>query len=149
MLTPFGYYALLLLISGYAFIYGRRDERMVASICIVASLATSLVVSPLHARYAGMETGVMLVDLLALAGFTWVALKSDRFWPLWISGLQLTTSMSHFLKAINLDLLPHAYAAAARFWVYPILFILVVGTWRGHQRFKRSQSRLESGGAAV
>lgn len=149
MLTPAGYYTLLLLTSAYAFVYGRRDERIVASICIIASLATSLVVSPLHARYAGMEAGVLVVDLLALAGFTWVALKSDRFWPLWISGLQLTTSMSHFLKAINLDLLPHAYAAAARFWVYPILLILVVGTWRGRQRFKRRQSQLESGGAPV
>ena len=34
----------------------------------------------------------MLVDLAVLAGFVTVALRSKRFWPLWVAGLQLTTS---------------------------------------------------------
>ena len=38
------------------------------------------------------------------------------------------------LKAVQLDLMPQAYAAAARFWVYPIFLIIVVGTWRSHRR---------------
>ena len=33
--------------------------------------------------------------------------------------------MSHVFKAVELDLMPQAYAAAARFWVYPILLIIV------------------------
>jgi len=63
-----------------------------------------------------------------------VALRSDRFWPLWVAGLQLTISMSHVLKAIQPDLLPLAYAAAERFWSYPTLLILFIGAWRQHQR---------------
>lgn len=149
MLSPTAYYIVLLSICSYAWIFGRRDERAVAAICIAATLATSLVISPFENRFSGMEAGILLVDLGAFAGFTWVALRSDRFWPLWISGLQLTTSLAHFLKAVNLDLLPHAYAAAARFWVYPILLILVIGTYRGHKRFKCRQSQLESDGAPV
>ena len=38
------------------------------------------------------------------------------------------------LKAVQLDLMPQAYAAAARFWVYPIFLIIVVGTWRSYRR---------------
>jgi hypothetical protein len=38
--------------------------------------------------------------------------------------------MSHMLKAVDLALLPKAYAAAAVFWSYPILLIIVIGTWR-------------------
>jgi hypothetical protein len=53
---------------------------------------------------------------------------------LWVAGLQLTTTVSHALKAIEIDLMTQAYAAAARFWVYPIFLIMVVGTWRSHQR---------------
>ena len=49
-------------------------------------------------------------------------------------GLQLTTTLGHGLKAIDLDLLPQAYAAAVHFWGYPIFLIIVVGTWRSHQR---------------
>jgi hypothetical protein len=75
-----------------------------------------------------------MVDTLTFVGFTLIALRSERFWPLWLAGLQLTTVFSHLLKAIQLDLMPQAYAAAARFWVYPIFMIIVVGTWRASRR---------------
>jgi hypothetical protein len=42
--------------------------------------------------------------------------------------------IAHALKAIELDLMPQAYAAAARFWVYPIFLIIFVGTWRSSRR---------------
>ena len=38
------------------------------------------------------------------------------------------------LKAIDSSLLPIAYAAALRFWSYPILIILAVGVWRSRHR---------------
>ena len=69
------------------------------------------------------------------AGFTSSPCGPSASGRLWIAGLQLTTShVAHCMKAIQLDLMPQAYAAAARFWVYPILLILVIGTWRGHRR---------------
>ncbi len=115
---------------GYALLYGRQDARIVGAACIAASIA-SLAVA---ARYTGVETGVLMIDLLTLGVFVFVALRSDRFWPLWISGLQLTTTIGHVLKAIQLDLVPIAYAVALRFWAYPILIILAVATWRNRQR---------------
>lgn len=134
MLSPTTYFIILLLVSAYAFIRGRSDERLAATICIVASVASVVAMSPLSGRYSHVEVGVLLVDAFTLVGFTVLALRSDRFWPLWVAGLQLTTLMGHFLKSIELDLMPHAYAAAARFWVYPIFLIIVIGTWRSHQR---------------
>ena len=38
------------------------------------------------------------------------------------------------MKAIDLHLMPLAYGAAIAFWGYPILIILLIGTWRGHRR---------------
>ena len=134
MLSPIVYHLLLVAVSAYAFLRGRSDERMAAAICIIATIATRLVLSPVTSRYSGIEFGVFIVDLLTLAGFVAIALRTDRFWPLWVAGLQLTTLVAHMLKAIKIDLLPHAYAAAGRFWVYPIFLIIVVGTWRSHQR---------------
>ena len=139
MLSPLIYHLLLVLVSAYAFLRGRSDERIAAAICIAATIATRLVVSPASVRYSGVETGVLAVDFLALAGFLFIALRTDRFWPLWVAGLQLTTLVAHVLKAVQLDLLPYAYATAARFWVYPIFLIIVVGTWRSH-RGVRSQT---------
>jgi len=81
---------------------------------------------------------LLLVDMAVLAGFITVALRSKRFWPLWIAGLQLTTSIGHLLKGIDQDLLPRAYGAALQFWGYPIVIILAVGTYRRHRRQQRA-----------
>ena len=134
MLPAYFYWLLLLAITGYALWRGRSDERIVAAACLVASLITYAVLSPRLMRYSQVEIGVLVVDIGVLAVFTAVALQSRRFWPLWVAGLQLTTSVAHFLKAVDPDLLPHAYGVAARFWSYPILLIIAVGTWRGDRR---------------
>jgi len=133
MLSPQTYYAILFLVSAYAFVRGRLDERVAAATCIVATFATNIVYDPLGS-YAGVEYGVFIVDAATFLAFTLLALKSERFWPLWIAGLQLTTLMSHLFKLGRIDLMPEAYAAAARFWVYPIFLIIVIGTWRSHRR---------------
>jgi hypothetical protein len=133
--------AVLLLSCGYALWRGRSDERLVAAICLFATFATRFAISPLSVRYHGLEFGLLAIDLLMLGAFVTIALRSERFWPLWVAGLQLTNSMAHLMKAIELDLLPVAYRAAAVFWSYPILIILAVGTWRG-QRRQRSEQQL-------
>lgn len=130
------YNALLAGSCGYAFWKGRADERLTAAVCVIASLISFALLGPVRLRYSSVEIGVLTVDILTLAAFTYVALRSDRFWPLWISGLQLTTSVAHVLKAVEPDLMPYAYSAAARLWSYPILIILAVGTWRGHRRME-------------
>ncbi len=128
------FWAIVVLICAYAWLRGRSEERIAATICLLATIATHFLISPLHERYTGVETGLLLIDLGVLAGFVAIALVSSRFWPLWAAGFQLTVSMSHVMKAVDLDLLPKAYAAAAVFWSYPILLVIVVGTWRTNRR---------------
>jgi len=125
---------LLIASCGYALWRGQKDERVVAIACLLAVVATKFAVSPLSTRYAGVETGLLLIDLAMLSAFVAIALSSDRFWPMWIAGLQLTGSTAHLMKQISPDLLPKAYGAAAALWSYPILIILAVGVWRGQRR---------------
>ena len=124
---------------GYALLRGRSDERVVGAVCITAAIASFALAAPASLRYSGVEFGVLGVDILTLAAFTYVALRSDRFWPLWISGLQLTTTVAHVLKAMQPDLVPIAYATAGRFWGYPILIIIAAATWRTQQRAGREK----------
>ena len=133
------FWGMLLLTCGYALWQGRSDERIVASVCLLATVATRFTISPLQVRYASVESGLMIIDLLVLLVFIWIALRSQRFWPLWVAGLQLTNSISHVMKLANIDLMPRAYAAAAALWSYPILLILVIGTWRSHRRSAEEQ----------
>ena len=140
-MSPLLYWTLLTITCGYAFTRGRGDERLVAFVCASASILTAFVLSPWRQRYSGVETGELLIDLATLGAFVFVALRSQRFWPLWVAGLQLTTSMSHMLKAIEVGLVPQAYAAAEKFWSYPILLILFIGTWRTQRRLLREHAR--------
>ena len=141
MLPKYFFLALLIGVCGYALWRGHRDERIAAAACLAATVATRFVISPVTSRYNGIETGLLIVDMAMFLTFLFIALKSDRFWPLWVAGLQLTMTMAHLLKAVELQLLPKAYAAAAIFWSYPILLILAVGTWRGHRRGRRDAAR--------
>jgi hypothetical protein len=139
-MSPILYIALLALSCGYAFLRGGRYERLIAGVCILGTIATVIVNSPLNRMYVHVEGGALAVDLAVLIAFTFVALQSDRFWPLWVAGLQLTTSVAHFLKALDPHLIPQAYGLAVRFWSYPILVILAVGSWRAHRRMRQERN---------
>ena len=141
MLSPFSYWLVLTGVAAYAFLRGRGDERAAALVCVIATAASVLVNSPLTRRFTGVETGVLIVDLLALAAFTAIALRTSRFWPLWVAGFQLTSTFAHVLKAIHFGLLPQVYAAAERLWVYPIFLFIIIGTWRSSRREQLAAAR--------
>lgn len=138
-MAPNAFRILLVLVVLYALVRGKRDERLVSIILAVGVIATTLALSPLRQRYTGLETNVMLIDVAVFAGFLWVALRSKRFWPLWIAGLQLTTLFGHVFKLIDPRLFSWAYGAALAFWGYPIVLILAVGTWRAQRRAERRE----------
>jgi asparagine N-glycosylation enzyme membrane subunit Stt3 len=138
----FFYHALLFGSCGYALLRGKADARIVALVFLAGNFATYALRSPQQIVYSSVESGILAVDVLALLGFTYVALTSDRFWPLWVSGLQLITTFGHAMKALQSDLMPIAYAAALRFWSYPILIILCVAVWRGQRRSRRQRESM-------
>ncbi len=142
MITHLFFWGLLIVTCGYALWRGRKYEQLSAIICIAASISSVLFHSSWHQRYAGIEAGDLVIDTLVLVAFTLIALRSDRFWPLWVAGLQLTISMSHLFKAIQPNLMPIAYAAAERFWSYPTLVIIAVGAWRQHRRRQLQEQSL-------
>jgi hypothetical protein len=140
MVRLIGYNLLLFGACGYAFWRGKAEARIVASAFFVGSFATLAMRSNSSGGgYSSLETGIFAVDVACFLAFTYAALISDRFWPLWVSGLQLTTSFGHVMKVIDSHLLPIAYAAALRFWGYPMLVILALGVWRSQQRMRQER----------
>ena len=132
--------ALLITSCGYALWRGNRDERIVALVCLGATILSRLTNAPESIRYTGVETSLLVIDVVVLATFICVALQSRRFWPLWVAGLQLTSSTAHLMKLLDEHLPPIAYGAAIVLWSYPILIILAVATWRGQRRLQQGRA---------
>lgn len=131
--------ALVVLLSWWR---GRTEERQAAFICVAGTALTHLADPSLHTRFADFDLYGFLVDVAVLLAFTAIALRSSRFWPLWVAGLQLTATSVHLLKLIEPDLMRFVFGAALAFWSYPILLLIAVGAlradlidrWRQQQR---------------
>jgi hypothetical protein len=134
---------------GYALWRGRKYERITAIVCITATVVSSAGHVWSNALYLSVSRTDTVIDSAVLFAFIAIALVSDRFWPLWVAGLQLVGSGSHLMRAMDENLLPRVYATAERFWSLPILLILVIGAWRQHRRrieARRSEAEAPAAG---
>jgi hypothetical protein len=121
---------LLIAVVALACWRGRTDERLAAATCFVGSILTVIAATPLSRRFADFEPMSFLVDVFVLAAFLAIALRSDRFWPMWVARLQLTATSVHLLKLLDPDLMRFVFGAALAFWSYPILLLIGIGAWR-------------------
>lgn len=58
---------LLFAACAYAFWRGGREERLIASACVVANFLSYALLAPETFSYSAVEIGVLAVDVLALA----------------------------------------------------------------------------------
>ncbi len=127
---------LFVISCGYALWRGGRDERICALIFIVGLAGTSAV-HGWTAKYQTLVWGVFTIDVLMLLGLAWLALRSDRFWPLWLTAMQTVEVLGHGVTLVGPRVIPWAYRAMISFWSYPMLLILLAGSIRHHRRQTR------------
>jgi hypothetical protein len=134
MLRLFFFVALQLSVSMYAIVRGGAPERIVGGLMLVAFSASMLMQSQFPVRFHGVELGIFIVDCAMLAALLAVALRAERFWPIWMTGLQAVAVAAHLAKMANPAVIPWAYAAMLAFWSYPMMAMLAIGTWRHRRR---------------
>lgn len=125
---------ILLLTCVYAWLRGDRPERCAAVLLLAADGLTILLVSEPAIRFRTTELGIVAVDTALLAALWWLAVRSTRWWPLFLAGLQLDAVACHWVRLLAPDILPRSYFNAVAIWAYPMLFLLGVGAWRHNQR---------------
>lgn len=111
---------------GTAFRWGGIDEWLAAVALMLATLASNLVDT---SAYVHTETGMLTVDVVLVFGLLVLALRSDRFWPMWAAAFQLVGTMFHFASMTETGNFAWAYYVALIFWSYPVAIALGVGTW--------------------
>ncbi|WP_225009343.1 hypothetical protein [Novosphingobium percolationis] len=127
----------LMLLGNFAVaaLFGTRIERAFATMLVVISivmLAISVVVPPpLWARAGTASDWAILV----VAWF--LALRSDRYWPIWFAAMQslaiITSTMAAMVTGV-----PHVvFSNLAAVWALPALLVMSAGTlsdWSARRR---------------
>ncbi len=115
-------------ISGYAFRYGGAAERYCAAILIIGSLASLAIVKAFHNHWHPASYYLLAVDGTALLALIAIALRSNRFWPIYAAAFQVPEVATHVATMVDPMIVPRAYALAQGFWIYPMLIALLIGT---------------------
>lgn len=112
--------------SAMAWKWGGRDERLAAIGFILATIVSRLID---QSDFGSTQVNVMIVDFVLLASLVALALRSDRFWPLWAAAFQLVGTTVHLASMTETGNFAWAYAVGLIFWSYPVMIALAVGTW--------------------
>lgn len=137
MVTNLFFDFVLLVCCGYAFWRGGPPERIGATIFVAAVVLTRVAVSGAATRFSSIEAGILFVDVATLVALLALALRANRFWPLWVTALQTIGATAHAVKLADPEVIRWAYAFALAFWSYPMLFLLALGTWNHQKRLAK------------
>jgi|GEM_PF-164535 len=128
---------LLALCCGYALWLGGAPERVGAAIYVIAVLLTHVAASAVARPFSSMEVGILIVDATMLIALLALALTAARLWPIWATALHVIATGGHAVKLVDSTVIPWAYAFVLAFWSYPMLLLLVLGTWNHQRRVAR------------
>lgn len=132
------FFALLFACCLYAFVSGGVPERFGAAAYALACIASHLLFSAPSIKYRSVETAVFIVDVVAFVAFIVIALRANRFWPIWVSGLLGLGVLAHLARWAGSGTLPWAYQVIMSVWSYPILALIALGTFSHQRRLKRN-----------
>lgn len=133
-----GFIFALLLCVGYASMYGGRTGQAGSVIFVLATVLTALGTT-WNPTWGTTSYAVFAVDSGCLLLLAWLAIHSNRFWPIWAVGFQLVAVATHVATLWIPDIVPKAYQAILSFWSIPILWVMVAGT-RKDRKYERDSA---------
>jgi hypothetical protein len=126
----YAYNLTLLVIGAFALLRGSGPEKFGASVNIVGSCATTLLMAAGIQKWGAGYAATWLVDLSVIATFFWIAVASTRFWPIWCFGFALCDILLHPASILMPREIAFYYESAQGIWAYMSLGVLAVATAR-------------------
>jgi hypothetical protein len=115
-----------MIVCGLAFWRGQDDERLAAAATLANWAITLVVFQPLSDE---TQWAMMAVDAVLLVLMVWLALRSNRYWPLFTAGFALLVVVTHIAHALDTGVSGWAYLTAILIWSYLSLFTIGYGAW--------------------
>lgn len=128
------FYILFLSTCAYAFWRGGPDERRGAWIFILGVIASLIAMANVTQRWHQFEPGLAAVDLAIFLAYLWLALRSDKYWPLGMAGLALAVMGGHALRLVMPGLPAWQYWLGSVVWSWGMVLTLLGGIIRHHRR---------------
>lgn len=117
----------------YAIRCGGGPERIIGATILATVVADPILHLALNVRFGSVDPTHLIIDVARFGAFTLVALRANRFWPIWLAGLQMLALGAHLTREMELSIHPVVYAVMKAMWSYGMVVLLVFAT-RHHQR---------------
>ena len=115
-----------MLVCGVAVWRGRDEERLAAA-AVLADWALTVFVYKVRSEET--QWGVLVVDAGQFVVLLWIAMRSQRFWPLFTAGFGLLQLVTHLANAIDPAVTGWSYLTAELIWSYMLLFTVGYAAW--------------------
>lgn len=136
----FLFITLLVCSVAYALLRGGKPERAAAIIFILMAISDPFVHEFTPLTYSLLDPGHFIIDMLGWCALLAVALRAKRIWPLWVSSFQSVSLIAHITKFLDYSIHPVVYAIMQVSSSYPLLIILIIGTFNHQQRIRLNGS---------
>jgi hypothetical protein len=125
---------LLLLASAclVAYIRGGKPERLVAYSFAGLLIGELILHLSVHDSLK-VNAGHFIIETIAWLYLVAIALNAHRFWTLVVAALQTLSVASYIVPIFELGLQPMVFPIMRVAASYPVLILMIIGTWR-HQR---------------
>ena len=114
----------------YAVLFGDWPERWGAAIFAAAWLLTQIGIASFAPRLTQVNPYVALVDLMLFVALVVLALRCDRYWPVWAASFQIPSLIVTTITIIGANSDMRVYMNGTAVWAWLQLFALGLATWR-------------------
>ena len=126
------YYAVLFITVAVAIRRGGPFERWAAYTALIASVLTTAVTP--FPTWTNIEVNIFIIDVLVLMSFWFIAMRTQSFWPYWITGWQLIAIFGHIQKLMFAEILARPYSLLSVYISYPILLLIIYASGSSSRR---------------
>ena len=124
----------------FAFLKGSHAERFGGGAYLFAWFAS--IVLQENSGFRGLPIGLFVIDLAVLAVFIGIAWRYRQSWPVWASGIQLITVMSHIMMLTKQPVLLGSLITVMNLNGYLIITCIIVGTFYSWQERRAASAIL-------
>jgi hypothetical protein len=113
----------------FTLVRGQSDHRFAVAVLAINVVATAIAYVLGSNKWLPLNGTVFLIDSITLCLFAFLCLRSDKLWPLVLTGWQLAAVLIHIASLFAINLMPQAYGIGQGAWAYLQFATIMWAVW--------------------